>query len=398
MTDATDWDYWISALDGIIIDVPKNTVASGFYRQRDDAIAFWRAADGTLKCTINDRPIDRSEAELAESTFSWCCKYPIPEHVYRAVAERGEPWPPEYLVNLSLKEAKEGAIWTVEKARAKLAQQNGLHAPGAVHGPTKAERAAAAAIVEPDAAENPRAIMGGNEPPEPMTPDLDLAARLTAMEAQAAEWLVSIGGKPRDQIECDKAANYRQKFLELEQEAETKRVAEKDVHLRAGEAVDAKWTPHRDGAELLKKQMLAIANAWMKAEKARLAEITRLENEKRAAEVAAENARRDALRASLAASPSAPAVMPDLAPVTYKPVEAPKVSAGTIGRAVGVQSAPAVYRIDDIGKVAAYLSTLSIESSAYRDFFDGCQRAVNKLGKLGLHTPGVNLPSKEKAA
>lgn len=399
MTEATEWDYWASALAGIIIDVPKHVCAPGFYRQRNDAIAFWRGAGGQLKCTINDKEVYRTEVELAESVFSWCCKYPIPEDVYRDVAERGKPWPPEYLVNLSLKEAQAGEVWTVEKAREKLARQNGLHAPGAVHGPTKAERAAAAAIVEPDAAENDRAVIGSNAPPEPIELDTSLAVRIEALEKQASDWLAGIGGKPRDQIECDKVANYRELFLKMEKEAGAKHETEKAPHLAAGKAVDAKWLPLERDAKKLKEQLAAIADVWLKAEKARLAELTRLENEKRAAEVAAENARRDALRVSLAASPSAPAVMPDLAPVTYKPVEAPKVTAGTMGRAVGVRAEPMVYRIDNIGKVAAYLAGLSIDSGAYRTFFEGCQKAVNAIGKSGKSMPGVNEPkSQEQAA
>jgi hypothetical protein len=46
--------------------------------------------DGVLEGTIGDR--DMTGTEVIDN-WTWCCRYPITEDLYRAVAERGEPWP-----------------------------------------------------------------------------------------------------------------------------------------------------------------------------------------------------------------------------------------------------------------------------------------------------------------
>ena len=48
--------------------------------------------DGMLRGVIGDRDMAANEV-TDETLWSYVCRHPIAENVYRAVAERGEPWP-----------------------------------------------------------------------------------------------------------------------------------------------------------------------------------------------------------------------------------------------------------------------------------------------------------------
>lgn len=86
--------YWKSALAGakpqIIIDEPM----PGFYRSRRKTglptpLAIW-SENGEVKGRLGDQDLTR---DRLNELWSFCATHPITEEVYRAVAERGEPWP-----------------------------------------------------------------------------------------------------------------------------------------------------------------------------------------------------------------------------------------------------------------------------------------------------------------
>jgi len=366
MNGDAQWAWWQNAVAGNRGELTRGNPKSGFYRdRRHRAIAIWREADGTLQCTvtvIGKRPFQVVHDDEIDALFGECCQFPVPHAIYEDVAAHGKPWPPEYLVELTIKETMAAGPGRAEALQAKR------------------ERIAAAAIREPDAAENERAVLGGNNPPEPMAPDLDLADRVSKLEKQVTDWLASIGGAPRTQTEGDIVANYKAKFLEFENEAKEKHKAEKEPHLEAGRAVDRKWFPIRDDAEALKKQFDGIVQTWGRAEQARLDDLARIETERR----------RQAAAAEAAHNPTAPA--PVVAPVT-----APKVTLGTTGRAQAVRTTAPIYVITDLGKVAAHLAGLG-PGGKNAVFWDACQRRVNELCKAGATVPGVNEPRAESSA
>lgn len=354
MSDPLHW--WREALAGRRGEIERGHPQDGFFRDRKHrAIAIWHEGD-EQRCLVtreNRKWFELQHADEIDALFGECCQFPVPHEVYDAFVERGEPWPAEHLVELTIKETLAAGD---DRASALQA---------------KRERVAAAQIEDPDAAENPRATMGGNAPPEPMEPDQDLADRVTKLEKQAAAWLKSIGGVPRTQTEADIAANYKAKFLELEKEAVANHKAEKRPILDAADAVDGKWFPIRDGAETLKKQIDGIVQTWNRAEQARLDALAKAETERLRQAAAAEAAR----------NPAAP-------PPEVRPVVAARVTSGTTGRAQGIRTTPAVYEIKDLAKVAAHLASLG-HAGKNAVFFDACQRRVNELCRAGVAVPGA---------
>jgi hypothetical protein len=91
------WAYWRAALAGNPPELTLGVAGSGFYRwqQRDGTllpVAIWTDEDGAKVAKVGER-VSYANGEFCERVFAWCARNPIPHAVYRAVAERGEPWP-----------------------------------------------------------------------------------------------------------------------------------------------------------------------------------------------------------------------------------------------------------------------------------------------------------------
>jgi hypothetical protein len=272
--------------------------------------------------------------------------YAIPYDLYVAVTERGEPWPELYTTRLRTKDIAAGVVWTEDWARAHLASNVETH----------------------DEAGNPRAVIGDNEPPPDLLPSQALAARIDALANALAGFLAPLGGAPKTKAEADTVANYATKFKELANEATATHKVEKEPHLVAGRAVDAEWFPVRDKADACRKKALGIADAWINAEKARLAEEARKANEA---------ARREAERA---------AAMSGETPVPVQEVAPAPVKIGT-GRTVS-QRTRKVWTITDLPAFVAYL--LAMEKPP-ADFVATCETLATRLGIAGVKPPGVEM-------
>ncbi len=397
----TQWDRWRSAItNGTRVETERGNPASGFYKQttgeaapRDiEAICICRDGN-TLQCFRNVYGDgSRMDADAIDELFGKVCIYPISHEIYTAVTERGEPFPPEYGAKgrLTMKDQAAGVAWSPEYGRKRL----GLDMPGAV----KPSEMAGGAVHEPgtDAPENPRAVIGGNMPPEPMeaageapsassvdpapvgytfqgerTPELIMTEEVSALGAGVKTWLDSIGGAPRDKAEADIAADYKTKFAAIEKRADKARVDEKEPFLQGGRDVDARWKRPIANAKTSKEKCGAIAQEWRDAENAR----------RQAEADKANKAARDA--AEKAGQPA------DVAPA---PIQAEKV--GGLGniRTVGERGVTR-WQVDDPRAYATHL--LAQEG-------DLPSEIVEALGKVASRrqadAPGVSKHTERKAA
>jgi hypothetical protein len=127
---------------------------------------------------------------------------------------------------------------------------------------------------------NPREVIGGNHPPEDLTPDQALAKRILDLDSLVDKWLSKIRGTPTTQAEAEVLANYANKFKDFENEAVSAHKIEKEPHLKAGRAVDAKWFgPIRDKAATSRQKIISLIRAFESAEDAKRAEAARVVNE-----------------------------------------------------------------------------------------------------------------------
>jgi hypothetical protein len=355
-------------------------------------LAIWRDGGGALCCkrSIFGDGSKMTADEIDELISGPARHFPISYDLYLAVTRDGKPWPTEHTTRLTVAEEKAGVVWTEELGRAKLGVENrrylddlskyrsateiethAVETSGELTSPTDDSRelgdARAATLASPP--DNPRAVIGGNQPPE-LTPAEALAARLNAVSADVVKWLGEIGGEPRTKIEADLLADYASKFSELKCLAETEHKIAKEPHLSAGRAVDALWFPLRDKASSLRKRCFDIADKWINAETARRAEEARKANEE---------ARRRAAEAARETGSSAETV----AEVKAEPVR--------IGNARTVsQRARAVYRVTDLQAGAAYIAAMGNPPTEFAD-------VIEKIGRKMLDA-GVKLTWIEKGS
>lgn len=195
--------YWSAALAGakpqIIIDEPM----PGFYRSRRKTglptpLAIW-SENGEVKGRLGDQDLTR---DRLNELWSFCATHPITEEVYRAVAERGEPWPDI-----------DGAV------------HDHMIGPGHNNPPT--------------------------DPTELLREQIDAASK---------------GADDYALIESDealtRAQTLRSRLLELRKSADDHRVTEKQPHQDAAKSVDEKWMPLVKRAKELADKINAAMNAW----------------------------------------------------------------------------------------------------------------------------------------
>jgi hypothetical protein len=96
-----DYAFWREALEGRLGPIHEADAQPGFYRRKLCSgtnapwtpIAIWRGQDGALKALEHARIVKRPFDTDPNDVWTWCADNPISEEAYRAVAERGEPWP-----------------------------------------------------------------------------------------------------------------------------------------------------------------------------------------------------------------------------------------------------------------------------------------------------------------
>lgn len=133
---------------------------------------------------------------------------------------------------------------------------------------------------------NPRAVIGANNPP--VDPFDGFKAHFEDLRTEAGNWLD--GTAIETQAQADEVSRLMDEFRKASKDADKARAEEKKPHDDAAKAVQAKWKPLLDSAELavtLCKKTLAPWLQKLEDEKRAAAEAARKEAEEKAAAAAA---------------------------------------------------------------------------------------------------------------
>lgn len=301
---------WRALLAGEKIETDPNTPFSGFYRIRKVKdgpfvpVAYWRDGE-RMVCVIDGREVDEN---TAVDKWIYCVRHPVTHEAYTAVAERGENWPD----------------------------------------------------IDPTVADQQRAGIGGNNPPDEA---ITLQDQIESAKAGASEY-----AKIEDDETLAKAQSLRARLNELSRNADKHREALKRPHIDAGREIDAKWQPlvksAKDAADAIARAMSVF-------------ETEKLRKEREAQRKAEEAARK-------AAETGRPA------PVAPAPTAAPAPVKGAYGRAASVK----------LVKVA----TVTDQDAVYR-YMRERPEVIELLAKLaqravdaGRDVPGVTVEEQRKVA
>src|SRR5262245_6036518 len=208
------WEWWGKKLTGMPVLQSPNEPQCGFYRktQRERygarktflPVAYYPDQEtGEMRLRIGDNDIDPGDKKFLE-TWTSVCDRPVSEQAYRQVAELGGLWPDEHeLVGMQ----------------------------------------------------------GHNRPPD----DSTYEGLRDAIEPLAQEAKVRISGPPvADQDDADRLANLADRLAELAKEAEAARKEERAPHDEALKAIQKRWLPVLDLAELYKEIKYRLLTPWLK--------------------------------------------------------------------------------------------------------------------------------------
>lgn len=216
MTEQRDYDLWHSMLAGSPIKVPAHVVGLGFYRKqerdgRQIGVAIWANDAGRPIAKVGSYGpkllgTHEQEEDFSFNTFAWCKA--VSEDAYRAWAATGT-WPDQ------------------------------APAPAATNNANAAD-------------------------------DVQLRETVAELKAEAEAWLKSIGGKVENQDQANKAADFADRFAEIEKDAETRRKAENDPLAKQVKEINARWKPISDAGAQAKTWAKNLTLEWQRAEKVRL--------------------------------------------------------------------------------------------------------------------------------
>lgn len=201
MSDAYAW--WRNSLKGDFGPIHDSEPQCGFYRKPKykggpfEPVAIWIAdlTTGLMVALVGDRQVD------AEDVWTFCCRQPVTEEVYRKAVETGQ--------------------WDDE--------------------PPAIERG-----------------IGDNLPDDPFEA---LAIEFTAEKELAESFLKT---PVTTQEQANKAAVWAKKIAAIAKKATDLHKVEKQPHLDAGRAIDNKWRDLKEEPKALSDQLKAHLNAWLR--------------------------------------------------------------------------------------------------------------------------------------
>jgi hypothetical protein len=208
--------------------------------------AIWEDKDKlALSCLVDG--VERDPFEV----WTWVCRYPVPYETYVAVAELGEAWP-EDLPDLN-------------KARS-VSNSDPFHVSPSLEQITMGLPTATSFVSAPHSS---HPTFGHNS--SGVSEAEGFMEEIELLWQSAQEWL-DVVQSPSSQSEADKAANYAERFGNLENRAEEARTFEKKPVLDLGRSIDAKWKPviskASDGKVRMKKVLEPYLIGELKRQKA----------------------------------------------------------------------------------------------------------------------------------
>lgn len=354
--DTTNWER---RLKGEVIPLTSDMEPDyGFYRVRTKDRTSWRAVGyaydphGKLLCWLDGRPLD---AERGRAIWSWASENAISEKLYRAVVDHREPWPDINPVVTQVNNAS-------------------------------------------------------NEAPD----DNSFVAVRERIDdlAREAERLMKKGAA-KTQADADQAANVANALNDYWKKADNLRKVEKQPHLDAERAVEAKWKPLLGSASIYLDLKRIVCAPWLAIKK------REKDEEERRAREAAENARRAAATAQVeAVKKTAEAEKTgDVAAIaeaglaqeraneatqtavaaaqTAHAVASGTVTAGTTGRRGVHLRADDKFEIEDRAAMFAYLAT---NEKAVEDIDKAMLVHAKRLHKAGIKVAGLKVTKEDMAA
>ncbi|MEX2739964.1 hypothetical protein AB3480_00695 [Rhizobium mongolense] len=320
------WAWWQAALKnpdaiGKTLPVHGDEPQQGYYRAKnkdksfDPVAIYYPEGSSELVAYRNGREVRPDEI------WTWCCRYPVSYAAYNAAMD-GKGWPDDDKVV-----------------------------------------AAQVAPPEPTIGDN----SGEVDEAEALKDQIDAAlAGMTAYE------------KIADDQTAAKALSLRNRLNELSGQADKIRVKQKEPHLEAGKAVDAKWQPLVKSAKAGADKVRDAIGAW---ETVKLQEERRRQREAEQARLAAEQAAREQQGETAVIDPPAPAAPVETAPAPIK---------ASYGKAASVQVKTVVKDVTDWQALAVYMCGHPEMQDLLRRL---AQRAID-AGKANV--PGIT--TEEKAA
>jgi len=201
--------------------------------------------------------------------------------------------------------------------------------------------------------------------------------------------------EPQTQEQANAATGILDKLRTLLKRAEAERVAEKEPHLEAGRAVDAKWALIADPGKRAGVALDSRRKAYLLKEQARLDAIAAEETRKREEAARAEQERIRLEREAEFRQHAEEAGLPQedvdrhiaetpVPEVKVEPVEAQRATAGTeFGRASGLKKVKVAVIVDK----AALLAALADDA----DMLEYLQSRADKALKAKITLPGVKI-------
>ncbi len=321
------WSWWRAALKnpaaiGKTLPVHDGDAQQGYYRAKnkdktfDPVAIFFPEGSDELVAYRSGREV------RADEVWSFCCRYPVTFEAYTAATE-GKGWPDDDAAVAAQVKAPEPGIG--------------------------------------DNSENERV-----DEAETLKDQIEAAlARLKAYE------------KIADDETAKKALSLRNRLNELSGQAEKIRVKQKEPHLEAGKAVDAKWQPLVKSAKAGADKVRDAIGAW---ETVKLQEQRKREREIEQARIAAEQAASEQSAEVEVLEAPAPVSAVEAAPTPIKP---------TYGKAASVSIKKVVTEVTDWAALSSYMLNHPDFQACLRDL---AQRATDK----GHTVPGVKV--EERAA
>lgn len=300
----SDYTYWQNALIGHFGPVHDGDPQPGFYRKKnkgsvDQAISIW-LENGDLFAASGNQWLD------PDDIWSWCCRTPITEELYRAISEKGQSWP--------------------------------------------------------DAIEE---MIGSNNPPTDEAAIDEIDSAISAANAELAKPVT-------DQAGADRLGNHRDRLAKLYKDREAARKTEKQPHMDAAQAVDARFKPILARVEEAGSKIKKAITSWLLIEERR-------RNEEAVAEMKRQEEQR---KAALNANLPLPEPMP--VPVVDRP------KAGTAGRATALRT----YKRAEITDYKAALSHFEGNSEVK----ELIQTLADRCVRAGVDVPGCKVIEEKRAA